>query len=436
MVSVQSKASLLYRGEALAPMVRASTIPLRTLALKYGADFVYTEELVDHSLIECQRVVNEQLGTIDFVKDTSRMSAKQQRKLGGRPALILRIDPQQEQQRLVCQLGTGEPQSAVEAALRVHRDVQSIDVNMGCPKNFSVSGGMGSALLEDPERASRIIRSLCDAVSSSNSSNPIPVSAKIRLLKDTTSTLEFASTLIDAGANAIAIHGRRPGDRDIEAADWKTLEEVVSLLTKKFPHIPFLINGDFYTRDEFAEFRRKTGAAGVLLARPALYNTSIFRKPANNNITGPFGYDSSLLLDRTAVIQDYLREALRYEAYHKNVKYVVCEMMGVRRTPTERARFLRQKFPGRQSIQAVCRCSTLTEICAIWNVETTTTAQQPAVLQDDAALPGEHTYLDSYNLRNGMAENSILPQKHAAASDGLETEERKKIRLQEAQCND
>ena len=56
--SLTEKAAALYKGEALAPMVRASTTPLRTLALQYGADFVYTEELVDRSLSDTTRVEN------------------------------------------------------------------------------------------------------------------------------------------------------------------------------------------------------------------------------------------------------------------------------------------------------------------------------------------------------------------------------------------
>jgi tRNA-dihydrouridine synthase len=30
-------------------------------------------------------------------------------------------------------------------------DVAAIDINMGCPKAFSISGGMGAALLTKPE---------------------------------------------------------------------------------------------------------------------------------------------------------------------------------------------------------------------------------------------------------------------------------------------
>jgi tRNA-dihydrouridine synthase 2 len=236
--------------------------------------------------------------------------------------LLLRIDPKLERGKLVCQIGTGEPELAVAAALHVHQDVAAIDVNMGCPKKFSVSGGMGSALLSDPQRACQIIRKLTDAVSSNTTGivAPIPVSAKIRLLKDVQSTVDFITALVSAGAKAVAIHGRTVGVPEQNPADWETLESVVTLVKSKFPNVPILINGDFYTRDEFTSFRKRTGASGVLLARPALYNASIFRKPTEPE--GSYGYQSPLLLDKTCVIQEYLKEAIKYDAHYKNVKYV------------------------------------------------------------------------------------------------------------------
>lgn len=39
-------------------MVRGSKLPMRLLALRYGADLVYTDELIDFSLIMSQRQVN------------------------------------------------------------------------------------------------------------------------------------------------------------------------------------------------------------------------------------------------------------------------------------------------------------------------------------------------------------------------------------------
>lgn len=31
------------------------------------------------------------------------------------------------------------------------KDVAAVDINMGCPRSFSVSGGMGAALLAKPD---------------------------------------------------------------------------------------------------------------------------------------------------------------------------------------------------------------------------------------------------------------------------------------------
>ena len=387
-MDAQEKAQTIYRGAILAPMVRASTTPLRTLALKYGADAVYSEEMVDRSLFSTIRYETNE-GFIDYRRDTSGYSEKVKRRLAkdGGPPLMMRIDPSIEKGRFICQLGTGEPDLALKAALHVHRDVDAIDINMGCPKKFSVSGGMGSALLSDPQRAGNIIRTLRDNIPS------LPVSCKIRLIKDTRSTLDFCTAMINSGALAVAIHARRVGDDSTQAADWKTLREVVPLLKSMHPSVPVLLNGDFYTRKEWTEMMEETGANGVLLARPALYNTSIFRKPSPGQ-TGEYGYNSPLLLDKTTVIQDYLRECLRYNVHYRNVKYVICEMMNNRRAPPERCPFLLQDYPGEQTIAKTCDCPSIESICNVWNMNTSLKTNQDA----QAPAAGEHKYEDSYFL--------------------------------------
>ncbi|CEG74927.1 Putative tRNA-dihydrouridine synthase 2 [Rhizopus microsporus] len=55
----------------LAPMVRIGTLPMRLLALEYGADLVWTEELVDKRIIGSVREYNEATGTIDYRKGKS-----------------------------------------------------------------------------------------------------------------------------------------------------------------------------------------------------------------------------------------------------------------------------------------------------------------------------------------------------------------------------
>jgi tRNA-dihydrouridine synthase 2 len=56
-------------------------------------------------------------------------------------------------------------------------DIHGVDVNMGCPMKFSTSGGMGAALMKDPENARNIMRSLVDKFG-----EKLSVSCKIRCL--------------------------------------------------------------------------------------------------------------------------------------------------------------------------------------------------------------------------------------------------------------
>lgn len=59
MVAKAAENRLKYDNKViLAPMVRVGTLPMRLLALRYGADIVYTEELIDWKLLKSERRVN------------------------------------------------------------------------------------------------------------------------------------------------------------------------------------------------------------------------------------------------------------------------------------------------------------------------------------------------------------------------------------------
>ncbi|CAM9388132.1 unnamed protein product, partial [Choristocarpus tenellus] len=98
-------------------------------------------------------------------------------------------------------LGTADAVSALKAAQHVERDVAAVDVNMGCPKRFSLQGGMGAALLKKPEVAADIIGTLRRNLS-------VPVTSKIRLLDNAEDTVEFSRRLEKAGAGALTVHAR------------------------------------------------------------------------------------------------------------------------------------------------------------------------------------------------------------------------------------
>lgn len=168
----------------LAPMVRQNKLPMRLLALRYGADIVYAEELVDVTMLMCKRRVNGKilllkkivfceeivmirfvfllvdiLGTVDYVDEVEGNVKFRTCDL--------------EKDKLVFQIGTSCPERAVALAKMVQNDVSGIDVNMGCPAKTSTGFGMGAALLKNQDTAKRILENLVKNIS-------LPVTCKIR----------------------------------------------------------------------------------------------------------------------------------------------------------------------------------------------------------------------------------------------------------------
>lgn len=85
-------------------------------------------------------------------------------------------------------------------------DVAAIDLNMGCPKEFSIKGGMGVALMAKPEKALNILKTLVSNLS-------IPVTCKIRIFETQEDTLKLVELLMSSGIKAICIHGRTRDER-------------------------------------------------------------------------------------------------------------------------------------------------------------------------------------------------------------------------------
>ncbi|TXG60023.1 hypothetical protein EZV62_014596 [Acer yangbiense] len=234
----------------LAPMVRIGTLPFRLLAAQYGADITYGEEIIDHKMVKCDRIVNEYLGSVDFVEK-------------GTNNVVFRTCDQ-ERNQVVFQMGTSDAVRALTAAKIVCKDVAAVDINMGCPKSFSVSGGMGAALLSKPELIHDILTTLKRNLN-------VPVTCKIRLLKSPQDTVELARRIEKTGVAALAVHGRKVADRPRDPAKWSEIADIVAALS-----IPVIANGDVFEYDDFQRIKIATGASSVMVARGALWNASIF----------------------------------------------------------------------------------------------------------------------------------------------------------------
>ena len=185
---ISRMAPLDYRNKVvLAPMVRIGELPTRLMALRYGADLVWGPETIDRAIIGSQRLVNDKTGCIEFVKP-------------GR--VIYRIHPS-EQGRLVYQLGSADAKLAVEAAQMVAKDVAGVDLNCGCPKHFSIQGGMGAALLKDIPRLEGILRALAEEVGKVFN---IGITCKIRLVETDEATFDMVRQLCRTGITGLTVY--------------------------------------------------------------------------------------------------------------------------------------------------------------------------------------------------------------------------------------
>lgn len=95
-------------------------------------------------------------------------------------------------------------------------------MNMGCPKSFSTSGGMGSALMKAPDRAYKIMKALVDKYG-----DKISVSCKIRVLRTYEETLAYIKLMQSAGVHWISIHPRTAAEETRVPARWYTIKKLL-----------------------------------------------------------------------------------------------------------------------------------------------------------------------------------------------------------------
>ena len=221
---------------------------------------------------------------------------------------LLEIHP--DEQPVSLQLFGSDPEIMSEMAKRIEeRPFAILDVNMGCPVPKVVKNGEGSALMKEPKLVYEIVSALVKAIEK-------PVTVKIRkgFDDDHVNAVEIAKIIEEAGASAVAVHGRTREQYYSGKADWDIIRQV-----KEAVSIPVIGNGDVTSPQKAEELVRQTGCDGIMIARGAEGNPWIFSEMISYEETGVV----PPLPDKDAVREMMLRHArlqLQYKGEYCGIR--------------------------------------------------------------------------------------------------------------------
>jgi len=223
----------------LAPMAGVSVQAFRRQGRRFGAGLVCSE------MVSCAGIEHHNERTLGYL----RVAA--------------------DEHPLAIQIFGSDPDVMGEAARKVEAaGADLVDINFGCPVRKVTKTGAGATLLDDPDRACRIVDAVAGAVS-------VPVSVKMRrgLENGSRQCLEVGPRLVDAGAQTLTLHPRSAKQMYTGEADHALTAELVDLVD-----VPVIASGDVTSRARAQAVLATTGAAAVMVGRGAQGNPWLLRE--------------------------------------------------------------------------------------------------------------------------------------------------------------
>jgi tRNA-dihydrouridine synthase 1 len=172
---------------------------------------------------------------------------------------------------LFVQFCANDPDVLLGAAKYVQPFCDAVDLNLGCPQGIARKGHYGAFLQEDWDLIYRLINKL-------HTELDVPITAKMRVLETREKTLEYAKTLLSAGASILTVHGRRREQKSHNTgiADWSMIRYLRDNLP---PDTVIFANGNILQHEDIQRCLDVTGADGVMSAEGNLHDPSIFAPP-------------------------------------------------------------------------------------------------------------------------------------------------------------
>ncbi len=177
----------------------------------------------------------------------------------------------EEERPVSIQIFGGDPVKMADAAQIVEgMGADVVDINMGCPVPKIAKHNAGCSLMREPEHAASVVRAMAKAVK-------IPVTVKMRAGWNDReiNAPQLAKMVQDAGAAAIAVHGRTAAQSYTGHSDWNLIAHVASGVT-----IPVFGSGDCVEPTDVIDRLSLNPVGGVLVGRGALRNPWIFKQAA------------------------------------------------------------------------------------------------------------------------------------------------------------